>query len=151
MVLVPSALLLKISAIISLVFAAGNTAGGLKQWSPMGPNDVLRSMTDVRFHTMGATRSYLDFFVGFGWSISVAGFLQTFVLWQMANIANTDAALIRPMTAAYAVATLVSGVISWRLFFRRRHCSVSRYLFRFVWRISRRIKTNVTGAGELFR
>ena len=29
-------------------------------------------MTAVRFDTMGASRSYLDFFMGFGWSISVA-------------------------------------------------------------------------------
>jgi len=61
-------LLLRISAVISLLFAIGHSLGGLKRWSPMGDNEVLKSMETVRFDTMGANRSYLDFFMGFGWS-----------------------------------------------------------------------------------
>ena len=73
-------LLLRIASVISLLFTAGHTMGGLKQWSPMGENEVLKAMTTVRFETMGANRSYLDFFLGFGWSISVAMLLQTVLL-----------------------------------------------------------------------
>src|SRR5262249_16620078 len=61
-------LLLRIASVVSLVFTAGHSLGGLRKWSPMGDNDVLRAMTAVRFDTMGANRSYLDFFLGFGWS-----------------------------------------------------------------------------------
>ena len=64
-------LLLRIASIISLLFVAGHTLGGLRKWSPMGENEVLRAMTAVHFETRGANRSYLDFFMGFGWSISV--------------------------------------------------------------------------------
>ena len=64
--------LLRIASGISLVFTVGHSLGGLQKWSPMGENDVLKAMTAVRFDTMGANRSYLDFFLGFGWSISVA-------------------------------------------------------------------------------
>lgn len=64
-------LFLRIASIISAVFTLGHTAGGLRQWSPMGDNEVLRAMTAVRFDTMGANRSYLDFYMGFGWSITV--------------------------------------------------------------------------------
>ena len=73
-------LLLRIASVISLLFTAGHTLGGRKQWSPMGGNDVLRAMTDVRFDTMGVSRSYLDFFMGFGWSISVFMLMQTVLL-----------------------------------------------------------------------
>jgi hypothetical protein len=110
-------LLLRIAAVIQLLFTAGHSAGGLKQWSPMGPNDVLRAMTGTRFQTMGANRSYLDFFMGFGWSISVAGLLQAFVLWRLAEIARTNHDAVKPMIAAFAIATLVGGVISWRYIF----------------------------------
>jgi hypothetical protein len=106
-------LLLRIASVISLLFAAGHTLGGLKRWSPMGENDVLKAMTDVRFETMGANRSYLDFFMGFGWSRSVAMLLQTVLLWQMASLARTEAAQVRPMIAMFALATLASGVIAW--------------------------------------
>ncbi|SHN74803.1 LIC_13387 family protein [Bradyrhizobium erythrophlei] len=106
--------LLRISAVISLVFALGHSLGGLKRWSPMGDNDVLKAMETVRFDTMGANRSYLDFFMGFGWSLTVAMLLQSVLLWQLASLARTDAAQVRPMIAAFAVATLAGGIIAWQ-------------------------------------
>ena len=110
-------LLLRIASVISLVFTAGHTLGGLKKWSPMGDNEVLKAMTAVRFDAMGANRSYLDFYMGFGWSISVAMLMQTVLLWQMASLARTDAASVRPMIAAIAIATIASGLIGWRFIF----------------------------------
>jgi hypothetical protein len=83
----------------------------------MGENAVLQAMTTVRFDTMGANRSYLDFFMGFGWSLSVFMLMETVLLWQLASLARTDVALVRPMIAVIAVATLASGVIAWRFIF----------------------------------
>src|SRR5262245_917131 len=110
-------LLLRIASVISLVFTAGHSLGGLQKWSPMGENDVLEAMTAVRFDTMGANHSYLDFFMGFGWSISVAMLLQTVLLWQLAALARPDPARVRPMIAVFALAALASGVIAWRFIF----------------------------------
>jgi hypothetical protein len=110
-------LLLRIASVISLVFTVGHSLGGLKKWSPMGDNEVLRAMTAVHFDTRGAHRSYLDFFMGFGWSISVAMLLQTFLLWQMASLARTDVEHVRPMIAVFALATLATGFIAWRFIF----------------------------------
>src|SRR5262249_31491835 len=111
-------LLLRLASVILLVFTAGHTLGGLRKWSPMGDNDVLRAMTAVRFDTMGANRSYLDFFLGFGWSISVLMLMQTVLLWQLAALAQPDPARVRPLIAVFALATLACGVIAGRLFFR---------------------------------
>jgi hypothetical protein len=108
---------LRIASVISLIFTAGHTMGGLKHWSPMGDNLVLKSMTDVRFSTMGASRSYLDFFMGFGWSISVQMLMETILLWQLASLAKTDPARLRPMIAVIALATAGSGLIAWRFIF----------------------------------
>jgi hypothetical protein len=107
-------LLLRIASVISLVFTAGHTMGGLSQWSPMGDNSVLRSMRDVRFDVVGANRSYLDFFMGFGWSISVLMLMQTVLLWQLASLAKTEPARLRPLIAVIALATVADGVIAWR-------------------------------------
>lgn len=54
---------LRVSSVISFMFAGGHTLGGLKYWSPMGATPVLDSMRTVRFDTMGANRSY---FFGIG-------------------------------------------------------------------------------------
>jgi len=114
---VTTTLLLRIASVISLIFTAGHTMGGLRKWSPMGDNAVLEAMTDVRFDTMGANRSYLDFFMGFGWSLSVFMLMQTILLWQLASLAQTDPARLRPMIAVIALATVASGVIAWRFIF----------------------------------
>jgi hypothetical protein len=114
---VTTTLLLRIASVISLIFTAGHTMGGLRRWSPMGDNAVLKSMTDVRFDTMGANRSYLDFFMGFGWSISVLMLMETILLWQLASLAKTEPARLRPLIAVIGLATVGSGVIAWRFIF----------------------------------
>jgi len=114
---VTTTLWLRIAAVISLLFTAGHTMGGLKRWSPMGDNPVLKSMTDVRFDVMGANRSYFDFFMGFGWSISVFMLMETILLWQLASLAATDAPRLRPMIAVITLATVASGIIAWRYIF----------------------------------
>src|SRR5262245_20247816 len=110
-------LLLRVASVISLIFTAGHTLGGLRKWSPMGENEVLNAMTEVRFDTRGANRSYLDFFMGFGWSISVFMLLQTVLLWQLASLVRAEPAGVRPMIAVFGLATLASGVIAWRFIF----------------------------------
>lgn len=110
-------LLLRIASVISLLFALGHTAGGMKKWSPMGDNDVLKAMTSTRFDVMGTSRSYLDFYMGFGWSLSVALLLQSVLLWQVASLARADATRLRPIIAAFALATLASGMIAWLFIF----------------------------------
>lgn len=106
-------LFLRIASAISLLFTLGHTAGGLQKWSPMGDNPVLKTMMAVHFATMGASRSYFDFYMGFGWSLSIAMLMQTVLLWQMATLAQTNAEGVRPMIAVIALATIAGGLISW--------------------------------------
>lgn len=108
---------LRISSIVSLVFVAGHALGGLKHWSPMGENPVLQTMRTVRFETMGVSRSYFDFFVGFGHSLTVMMAMQAILLWQLATIASTNNTVVRPLILVFALATAVVGVIAWRFIF----------------------------------
>jgi hypothetical protein len=103
--------------VIALLFAAGHSLGGLKQWSPMGENDVLKAMRETRFATMGVSRSYLDFYMGFGQSLAVLELMVAVLLWQLARTVQVDAAAVRPMIATIALATLINGAIAWRFIF----------------------------------
>jgi hypothetical protein len=107
-------LFLRIASVVSLLFTLGHSMGGLKKWSPMGDNDVLKAMTSVHFDMMGVSRSYLDFFLGLGWSISVLMLMQTVLLWQLGSLARTRRAEVRPLIAVIALATLGTGIIAWR-------------------------------------
>jgi hypothetical protein len=108
---------LRISSIISLLFAIGHTLGGLKYWSPMGDNPVLQAMRTVRFNALGVNRSYLDFYMGFGYSISVSQVMLTILLWQFATLAQTDSLRVRPMIIVVALAIAVGGLVAWRFIF----------------------------------
>lgn len=108
---------LRISSVITLLFAAGHTLGGLNYWSPMGDNLVLQAMRSVRFDTLGANRSYFDFYLGFGYSLSVTQVMLAILLWQLATLARTNALSVRPMLAVIILAVAACAVIAWLLIF----------------------------------
>jgi hypothetical protein len=104
---------LRISSVLSLLFAVGHTLGGRKYWSPMGDNPVLQAMSTVHFDVGGASRRYLDFYLGFGYTIAVFQVMLAVLLWQLAAMARTDAVATRPMIAVIALAVGVCGVIAY--------------------------------------
>jgi hypothetical protein len=110
-------LLLRIASVISFLFTAGHSLGGLTDWSPMGDNEVLRAMRTVRFEIMGASRTYYDFFMGFGHSVSVAMLLQSVLLWQLATIAKAGTVSVRPMIGAFIVASAMGSLVAWHFIF----------------------------------
>lgn len=105
---------LRVSAVISLLFAVGHFMGGRQNWSPMPDNPVLDSMRTVRFSVMGVERSYLDFYLGFGHTLTVNLLMQSLLLWMLGEVARKHVALVRPMIAVFMVAVAVAGVIAWR-------------------------------------
>src|SRR5262245_55097008 len=108
---------LRISSIVSLLFSIGHTLGGRQDWSPPGETDVLSAMRTVHYDAMGVSRTYLDFYRAFGFSLSVTMFLQTFLLWQLASLARTQPLQARPMIAAFALHTVACRLLSWRFLF----------------------------------
>jgi hypothetical protein len=75
------------------------------------------AMRETRFDIMGVNRSYLDFYVGFGYSLSVAELMLAALLWQLASVARADSIGVRPIIAVIALATIATGVIAWRFIF----------------------------------
>ena len=74
-------------------------------------------MRSFHFDAMGVSRTYMDFYLGFGFTISVYMLLQTVVLWQLATIARSDASHIRPLIGSFLTATIASAALAWRFIF----------------------------------
>ena len=66
---------------------------------------------------MGNTRTYWDFYYGFG--VIIIGYLavQSVVLWQLAELARVNPSQVRPIIAAFFVAFAVNAVLAWTYFF----------------------------------
>jgi hypothetical protein len=109
--------LLRIAAVIALLFAAGHATGGRQDWSPMGDTEVLKAMRAVRFEVMGVSRSYLDFYRGFGHGLTVAMLLQAVLLFQLSSVAKADPGPARPMIAAFTLASAANGLVAWLFLF----------------------------------
>jgi hypothetical protein len=106
-------ILLRTASILTALFAAGHTIGGTSSWSPAGETDVLRAMRSFHFDAAGASRTYLDFYLGFGYILGVYMLAQAVVLWQLASMAKSDAYRIRPLVGSFFFVAVASTVLSW--------------------------------------
>jgi hypothetical protein len=108
---------LRITSLITLIFAVGHSLGGMESWSPVGETEVLKAMKSFRFDAEGVTRTYFDFYLGFGLILSVYLFLQAVLLWQLATLAKTEALRLRPLIVSFFMASVVSAGLSWKFIF----------------------------------
>jgi hypothetical protein len=108
---------LRIASILSLLTAAGHTLGGSSSWSPLGENNTLRNMQSFHMDVFGVSRTYYDFYMGFGHSISIYMLLQAVVLWLLASLAKRDITSVRPFIATFTLASLALATVSWIFIF----------------------------------
>lgn len=111
-------ILLRIAAIITLLYWVGHTIGA--PWTPgRGPAEMsaIEAMKAHRFIVEGSSRTYWDFYFGFG--VAISGFLlvQALVLWQLAKMAVIDAVRVRPVIASFFVAFTFNAIVAWTFFF----------------------------------
>lgn len=104
---------LRISSVIALLFAVGHALGGMSDWSPVEDNPVIQAMRSEHFNVGGVSRSYLDFYRGFGNLLTVTQLLQAVLLWQFASLARTNLAAVRPMIGIMVLAGVVNCAIVW--------------------------------------
>jgi len=66
---------------------------------------------------MGFSRTYWDFYVGFGLSVSVFLLLAVVLAWQLGGLPAETLALMRGTAWAFAVCFAAITVVSWRYLF----------------------------------
>ena len=109
---------LRIAAVIALLFFAGHTSG--IPWTPgeaAADLAVIESMKADHFQVIGVSRSYWDFYLGFGLIISLFQLAQAIFLWQLGSLAKTEAGRLRPIIAVFFVATVLHGILGLIYFF----------------------------------
>jgi fucose 4-O-acetylase-like acetyltransferase len=111
---------LRIASIVTLVLAAGHTSG-----FPWTPNQtpagavLVSHMKSIHFDVMGFSRTYWDFYLGFGLTISVCLLLFAVLLWQLGAAANTEPQRARPAIATLFVGFAAIALLDWLNFFYR--------------------------------
>jgi len=74
-------------------------------------------MQSNHFYIMGFSRTYWDFYVGFGLFVSVFLILAAVLAWQLGGLQPESLALMRGTGWAFALCFVAITVLSWKYFF----------------------------------
>jgi hypothetical protein len=113
-----TSLWLRAAAVLTLLYAIGHTSG--MPWTPsLGEREAaaVAAMKSAPFDVMGSSRTYWDFYVGFGAILGAYLAVQAVVLWLLGGVADTLAQRLRPFIAAFLVSFAVNAVLAWQFFF----------------------------------
>jgi hypothetical protein len=107
--------LYRISAVLILLFDLGHSAGFPWSDPKWGVNtDAMRS---THFQVLGFSRTYWDFYVGFGLTISVFLLLAAILAWQFGSLPAQTLPLMRGTAWALALSFAAMTVLNWMYFF----------------------------------
>lgn len=109
---------LRAASVVTLIHAILHTIGGVFGKPEPGPASIaVLAMKTNQFQWMGNTRSYWDFYFGFGLGITIFLTLDAIVLWLLASLARSEAARLRPVILVYSLGYLVFALNSYVYFF----------------------------------
>src|SRR6516162_8785499 len=109
-----ASLLYRIVSIVLVLFAAGHTIG-FRHVDPSWHADAaVESMRSVSFHVGAFSRNYWDFYLGFGYFVSVLMVFGAVVAWQLGGLSNEMLARLPLITWGLAISFAGVVFLSWR-------------------------------------
>jgi hypothetical protein len=105
----------RIAAVLMLLFDVGHTVGF--PWSDPKWGVDLASMQSTHFDVLGSSRTYWDFYVGFGLFVTVFLLLAAVLAWQLGDLPAETLAMTRGVAWALPLCFAAITVLSWRYFF----------------------------------
>ena len=109
--------LYRIAAVLIVLFAVGHTIGFLQHGPEWKVEALLASMKSIHFNIQGFNRSYWDFFVGFGFLVTVFLLFAAVLAWQLGSVARETLAQLRTVAWGFAMTFVAITILSWKYFF----------------------------------
>ncbi len=78
---------------------------------------VVQAMKEHRFNFGGSVRSYWDMYFGYGVEAAGICLVEAVLFWQLATIAGTAPAVVRPIVALLLAANVAHALLVMRYFF----------------------------------
>lgn len=110
-------LLYRTAAVLLVIFAALHTIG-FSQVDPLwGVDALIGQLRQATFLVQGQTRSYWDFFIGFGYSVTVWQVLAGLAAWELGGLPPATLSQLPALRWGLVVAMAAITGLSWRYFF----------------------------------
>jgi hypothetical protein len=107
--------LYRIAGILILLLAIGHSAG--YPWSDPAWGVDLHTIQASHFNVLGFSRTYWDFYVGFGLSISVLLAPLAMLAWRLGSVPTESLPVLRGMAWTLALCFAGLTVLDWMYFF----------------------------------
>ena len=110
-----SRILFRIAAVLILLFDIGHSIG--YPWSDPTWGVDLHAMQSSHFNVLGFSRTYWDFYVGFGLIVSVFLLLSAILAWQLSNLSTQALPFVRRIAWVLAICFAAVTILNFRYFF----------------------------------
>jgi hypothetical protein len=108
-------MLYRVAAVLILLFDLGHSAG--YPWSDPKWGVDTGAMKSTHFQILGFSRTYWDFYVGFGLIVSVFLLLAAILAWQLGDLSRQAPAPMRLTAWALALCFVVLTFLNGTYFF----------------------------------
>jgi hypothetical protein len=112
-----SSLLFRAAAVLIVLFAVGHTIGFRQVDPTWGLTDALHTLQSTEFRTQGFTRNYWEFYVGFGFFVSVLLLFLAVVAWYIGGVGPASWPTVRALAWATVICLAAIVFLSARFFF----------------------------------
>lgn len=113
-----TAIYLRIAALLTLIHATLHTIGGVfGKPSPGAAATVFDTMQSHHFPILGATRSYADFYFGYGMGLTILMTVLAILVWQLSILAKQHTTNIRPIIFILMLGWIAFAINSYLYFF----------------------------------
>ncbi|HEY6220773.1 MAG TPA: hypothetical protein VIV65_12035 [Gemmatimonadaceae bacterium] len=107
----------RISSVLLVLFAIGHSIGFSTVDPSWHADAAVAGMKSVTFPVQGFTRSYWDFFFGFGVFVSIVLLFSAVLAWRWSSKSAAELATMTVERWAFAVAYVLIALATWRYFF----------------------------------
>jgi hypothetical protein len=107
----------RIASVLLALFGLGHQFGFRRVDPRWGVDSAIGALKATQFQVQGMTRTYWDFFSGFGFFVTVLLFFAAILAWQLGGLAKETLRSLGLVTWAFAVAFVVITLLTWRYFF----------------------------------
>ena len=109
--------LYKVSAALLALFAIGHTIGFWQVDPHWGADTVVGGMRSVSFEVQKFNRSYWDFFMGFGLTVTVFLVFATVLAWRFGSMSPEQLAAMTVERWSLAICFVFVAALTWKYFF----------------------------------
>jgi hypothetical protein len=112
-----ASLIYRIASALLILFALGHTLGFRRVDPRWGVHSIIEALQSTRFDIQGLSRTYWDFYTGFGLFVTVLVVFIALLSWQLGGLSKESLLAMPVVRWGLAACFVVVTFLAWKYFF----------------------------------